>query len=213
MLKKAVFRAPKAKTEEIKKEQQDFKDGQPDLAFSNLVFLDETGLTTSLSQRLAFALKGGEPATLYRRTKGERRTIIGAIGTDGRTVFSVLDKGLRITSFKDFIEEKLLQILHKGDILIMDNLNVHKNKGCLELLASKGIIVLFQPRYSPEFNPIELTWAWMKQVLRRGPERKIELLAEQAIEKLKLISTDLCEKWARKCGYVKSDIKSKIERV
>ena len=49
-----------------------------------------------------------------------------------------------------------LEYSKSGDILIMDNLSVHKNKKCLEKLQKAGIQVMFLPTYSAiELSPLD----------------------------------------------------------
>ena len=53
----------------------------------------------------------------------------------------------------------------KGDILVMDNLAIHKNKATLSLLEEGGVEVLFLLPYSPDLNPIEMMWSKIKGLL------------------------------------------------
>ena len=59
----------------------------------------------------------------------------------------------------------------------MDSLSAHKVKGALDPIYEKGATVLFIPRYSPDYNPIEKAWSKMKSILRKlKPRNKEELL-------------------------------------
>jgi transposase len=69
--------------------------------------------------------------------------------------------------FKTYVKEALSPTLKKGDIVIMDNLSCHKVKGALEPIYEKGAEVIFLPPYSPDLNPIEMSWSKMKSVLRK----------------------------------------------
>ena len=48
----------------------------------------------------------------------------------------------------------------------MDNASFHRKNILREIAAEFGVNVLFLPSYSPDFNPIETSWANMKQWLR-----------------------------------------------
>ena len=65
------------------------------------------------------------------------------------------------------MEEVLLPALTKGDIIIMDNLNVHKNSFDESLFMQKGVTIKYIPRYSPEYNPIEMMWSKVKAHVRK----------------------------------------------
>ena len=45
----------------------------------------------------------------------------------------------------------------------MDNATFHKRKDTTELIEDAGHTILWLPPYSPDLNPIEQMWAWVKQ--------------------------------------------------
>ena len=47
-------------------------------------------------------------------------------------------------------------------ILIMDNASVHHITELVELLRQAGILVFFLPPYSPDLNPIEESYSYVK---------------------------------------------------
>lgn len=68
--------------------------------------------------------------------------------------------------FVSFVRYLLVPKLKEGDIVVMDNLRAHHNPEIKELAKRHGFAVLYTPPYSPQYNPIELVWAIMKQRLR-----------------------------------------------
>ena len=48
----------------------------------------------------------------------------------------------------------------------MDNLSSHKGPRIRALLEAQGATLLYLPPYSPDFNPIEMIFAKIKQALR-----------------------------------------------
>ena len=56
--------------------------------------------------------------------------------------------------------------LKPGDIVVMDNLAVHKVAGVEEALNAVGAEAWFLTPYSPDFNPIEQVWSKVKALLR-----------------------------------------------
>lgn len=69
--------------------------------------------------------------------------------------------------FEAWFEAFLLPELPKSSVIVMDNASFHR-KGKLRPLAAKaGIQLIFLPPYSPEYNPIETFWAWLKRHLRK----------------------------------------------
>ncbi len=61
-----------------------------------------------------------------------------------------------------------------GDFFFLDSAWVHGGDATWELifglLASKNIQLIWLPKYSPEFNPVELFWRFLKENLRHLPE-------------------------------------------
>ena len=43
----------------------------------------------------------------------------------------------------------------------------HKRQDTLDALQAEGHTVLWLPPYSPDFNPIEKTWAWIKRLRKQ----------------------------------------------
>jgi len=46
--------------------------------------------------------------------------------------------------------------LERGDVVILDNLAVHKSPAAAKILQERGAWFLFLPAYSPDLNPIEI---------------------------------------------------------
>jgi transposase len=56
----------------------------------------------------------------------------------------------------------------------MDNLGSHKGAGVRAAIEAAGAILLYLPRYGPEFNPIENAFAKLKAMLRKAAARIVE---------------------------------------
>ena len=54
-----------------------------------------------------------------------------------------------------------------GDLVVLDNLPVHKSARAAAILKTKGTWMLFLPPYSPDLNPIEMAFSKLKA--RRRP--------------------------------------------
>jgi transposase len=66
--------------------------------------------------------------------------------------------------FEWWFKERLLQKVPKGYTVIMDNAKFHRKK-TLKKIARGKVRLLFLPPYSPDYNPIEKSWANMKRFL------------------------------------------------
>ena len=74
-------------------------------------------------------------------------------------------------SFGLFLREVLCPTLKRGQIVVMDNLSVHRGAWVRELIEQKGAEVLLLPPYSPDFNPIEEAFSKVKGLFCGGRRR------------------------------------------
>lgn len=93
-------------------------------------------------------------------------SLIGAIRLGHRPKLMTHRGAVNGRVFLRFTKERLVPWLRRGDIVVMDNLNIHKMKSVREAIEAAGATVLLLPTYSPELNPIELWWADLKRHLR-----------------------------------------------
>jgi transposase len=91
--------------------------------------------------------------------------------------------------------------MKKGDTLFLDNLSAHKISGALDSLYKKGINIMFLPRYSPDFNPIELAWSKIKSTLRKLKARTTDALNAALKIALDSLSESDCLNWFMHAGY------------
>lgn len=89
--------------------------------------------------------------------------------------------------------------LQEGQIVVMDNLRVHKSRRVEELIEEAGAEVLFLPPYSPDFSPIEEAFSEVKGLLRRA--RTLEALLQATGEALDVVSRRDAPGWFGHCGY------------
>jgi transposase len=68
-------------------------------------------------------------------------------------------------------------------------------------VESRGAHLLYLPPYSPDFNPIEPTWAKLKQLLRGVKARALEQLEPAITQALAAISPQNARAFFRHCGY------------
>jgi transposase len=80
--------------------------------------------------------------------------------------------------FAAYVEQCLASMLSPNDIVVMDNLSSHKVKGVNHPILAKGATVLYLLPYSPDFNPIELSWSKMKSMLGKSKARTVEEMKE-----------------------------------
>lgn len=65
-----------------------------------------------------------------------------------------------------WVQQMLIPALKPGDVVIWDNATFHQSPRIAQALEQAGIGLLFLPPYSPDLNPIEHFWAWLKAWIR-----------------------------------------------
>ena len=100
------------------------------------------------------------------RISGKRHARIGLVAAqcEGALLAPQTYGGtMKAAVFEKWVEDKLLNCLPKGHVIIMDNAAFHK-KEVLQNLARKYLQkLIFLPPYSPEYNLIERTWSAVKR--------------------------------------------------
>ena len=103
--------------------------------------------------------------------------------------------------FDAFVEQALVPELRPGQVVVLDNLSVHKSARARRLVAAAGRRLLFLPRYSPDLNPIEPAFAKRKQALRRAAARTFDALVAAAGPALHALTPADARGFYAQCGY------------
>ena len=127
--------------------------------------------------------------------------MISSIRLDGETACMHLLGAADTAAFLIYIGEVLCPTLMAGDIVIMDNLSVHKSPEVAKLVNAAGATMRFLPAYSPDLNPIEKMWSKIKSVLRSVEARTPQELDEAISLAFSKITAKDAEGWFASCGY------------
>lgn len=128
-------------------------------------------------------------------------TLLASLTTRGMGAAMVLKGALARESFEAYIEQLLLPTLVPGQIVVLDNLPVHKSARARRLIEAAGCTLLFLPAYSPDFNPIDLAFAKLKQALRTRAERTIAGIVAATGPALEAITAADARGFFAHCGY------------
>lgn len=104
-------------------------------------------------------------------------------------------------AFESYVEHFLAPKLKLGQIVVMDNLTVHKSKRVKQLIEDAGCELRFLPPYSPDFNPIEEAFSKVKGILRKAGARTREVLVEATGHALDAITPEDIRGFYSDCGY------------
>lgn len=113
----------------------------------------------------------------------------------------VVDGAINGELFRRYVEDILIPALHPGQIVIMDNLSVHKHASIRTAITAVGCRLLFLPSYSPDFNPIEMAFSKIKAYLRRVGVQTQETLEAALAEAIDLITAEDARGYFHHCGF------------
>jgi len=137
------------------------------LPANSIIYVDETGINKYLYREYARAKRGIHILEKVSGKKFERRNIVAGI-CEGKWIAPLQYTGTTDSNlFEYWFEKCLLKEVPTGATIVLDNATFHKKSVLPQLAQSVGCKVLFLPPYSPELNPIEKKWAWLKKMLRR----------------------------------------------
>ena len=128
-------------------------------------------------------------------------TFIAALRETGMTAPFAIDGAMNDTLFLVYVEKVLGPTLKKGDIVVMDNLPVHKVPGVREAIEKADARLLYLPPYSPDLNPIEKAFSKLKSILRSISARTQQAVRRAIKKALKEFSPEECANYFRSCGY------------
>ena len=91
--------------------------------------------------------------------------------------------------------------LTHGDIVIMDNLSVHKSAAVRQAIEAAGAELRFLPPYSPDFNPIEMAFSKLKAFLKKTAARTVDDLWEAIAIGIDTFTLVECQNYFAAAGY------------
>ena len=127
--------------------------------------------------------------------------MIAALRLGAVTAPAVFDGPIDKASFRAYVEQVLVPTLRPGDVVVLDNLAVHKQPEVRVAIRAVGAQLRFLPPYSPDFNPIELVFAKLKAFLRAARPRNFDQVTSLLAIALELFTPTECENYIRHCGY------------
>lgn len=171
------------------------------IAPADLVVLDETQTPTSLTPLRARAPRGGR--AVGRVPRGHRPHIawLATLTADGLGARVVVPGPIDGRAFDAFVQQVLVPALRPGQLVVLDNLSVHKRPRARAAIETAGCRLVFLPTYSPDCNPIELAFAKTKTALRRAEARSFEAVVTALAAILPTITPTEAQAFFRAAGY------------
>ena len=168
---------------------------------SRLVFLDETYVNTKMTRLRGRSRKGQRLRTAAPFGHWKTHTFIAGLRCHELSAPWVIDGPITRRAFETYIETQLAPTLAKGDVVILDNLAVHKSAKAAACLKQRRAWFLFLPAYSPDLNPIEQAFAKLKAHLRKAAARTVDALWRVVGDICDLFEPQECWNYLKAAGY------------
>ncbi len=130
-----------------------------------LYFLDESGVSLIPVLGKTWAPKGKTPKIRVTGGKGGL-CVTSAISPAGRMVFRIEKETIHAKEHIDFLKQMMKHHPHRKIIVIEDNARPHIS-GEVKDFVNKNknrIAIFYLPPYSPDLNPDEKVWRYLKNV-------------------------------------------------
>ncbi|HQH73085.1 MAG TPA: IS630 family transposase [bacterium] len=195
------MRASELNRRDIKEARANWKEKASRISQRRLLFIDESGAKTNMTRLYGRAPRGKRVYDHVPNGRWNTTTMISAVGRNGTQAPWVLDGPMDGAAFEIWVKHVLAPTLEVNDIVVMDNLSVHKNARVRALIAERGAEVWDLPAYSPDLNPIEKMWSKIKAQLRKAKARNAESLYRAIGAALDQVSDTDIQNWFVSCGY------------
>jgi transposase len=172
---------------------------------NQLIFIDESAANERTGDRkYGWSPRGVECVSIRPVQRSERWSILPALTIDGYLPGTLIYQG-SITSeiFCAWIREILLPRCNTDTILILDNASIHRTTEFFELIEQAQIQLEYLPPYSPDYNPIELSFrslkAWIKRNIRLADS--FERFSDYLRQGIEEVGRQTGRGHFRTCGY------------
>ena len=154
-----------------------------------------------MTRRYGRAQYGRRVADAVPKNFGLNVTILGALSCNGLDAVMTVEGATDTAVFRAYVEQVLVPTLVADDVVVMDNLSVHKVSGIREAIEATGARLIYLPPYSPDYSPIESCWSKLKAILRKAKARSREALDEALTQAIERITQSDAKGWFNLYGY------------
>jgi transposase len=154
-----------------------------------------------LTPSRARAPRGERAVGRVPRNRGANTTLFAALTPTGIGPAMVIEGAADRPALEVYLRALLVPSLRPGQVVVMDNLSVHKGAAIRSLIEGAGCRLLFLPAYSPDFSPIEPAFAKVKALLRRAEARTRAALETAIGRAIDAVTAADARGFFAHCGY------------
>lgn len=170
-------------------------------AIERFVFLDESGANLRLHRPYGRAPTTERCPGTAPRNYPANLTLTATLTVDGIGAPMLLEGAMDGPAFQQYVQHVLVPSLRPNQIVVLDNLAVHKQAAVRAAIRAAGCLLVYLPSYSPDFNPIELAFSKIKAYLRRVSAHTQEGLEAAIARAIDLVTPADARAYFRHCGF------------
>jgi transposase len=168
---------------------------------ARLVFIDETAVSTNMVRLRGRAPSGVRVIGAVPLGAWKTITFVAALRHNKMTAPMVVEGALNGDMFLAYVEQCLVPTLRRNDIVVMDNCRIHWVAGVREAIEKARATLRYLPKYSPDLNPIEMSYSKFKALMRKAAARTVPALNRAIRTFIPQISPQECANYFSHAGY------------
>jgi len=168
---------------------------------ARLVFIDETAVSTNLVRLRGRAPRGVRVIGSVPLGSWETITFVAGLRHNKMTAPMVVEGAMTGDLFLAYVQQCLVPTLRRGDIVVMDNCRIHLGSRIREVIEKVGATLRYLPKYSPDLNPIEMSYSKFKGFLRKVAARTVRGLTRAIRLFIPQLSPQECANYFAHAGY------------
>jgi transposase len=148
----------------------------------NSEFIDESSFCVNDIVNYGYSEKGKEILKITKHSKNkERLTLLSSISKD-TLKYKIIKGSVNSDIYLNFIES--YKESYKNKNLVQDNARIHHSNKVKKYCLDNNINMIYNPPYTPEFNPIELIFNKLKTEFKKLDHKNIYNDIQKCINKL-----------------------------
>ena len=133
---KKVLRAAEQERTDVARARRRWIREQGLLDTTHLVFIDETSVNTNMTRLFGRAPRGERVIGRVPFSAWKTVTFVAALRHDGMTAPMMIKGAMNGEAFLAYVDQCLVPTLKRGDIVVMDNVSIHKVEGVREAIEA-----------------------------------------------------------------------------
>lgn len=155
-----------------------------------------------MTRDYARAPRGERAVAVERFDKGVNVSVIYALTLKGVHAPMMIEGAIDSNVLELYVEHFLAPLLQPGDIVLWDNVAIHKNACVIARIHATGAQLEPLPAYSPDFDPIEECISKVKACLRKIKADTMSALRRAVKQAFAQVTKKDIRGWFRHFGYI-----------